>query len=193
MIIHITCAPGCGKTTLGKYIKSMYPDVVCKDLDDLFEEFKSANVKPIGTYQDYIYDFIKKHKHSKHIIFVGLNWYSHVPRNFFDVKADLKLFMDISNDETIRRKIIRQLPLVTNYMFKNKTIDELYQEVINNPDILDRWGKHVHAKLRNLEPSNIRKTIKEYRKKYYKEGYTFIDYSSLLSLLHDILHSGSFS
>lgn len=187
MIIHITCPPGCGKTTLGKYISEKYPKVIVKDLDDLHEDFKRRI--PGGKhkmYQKYVYKFIKDYS-SQHIVFTGLNYYTWHPKEILDIKPNITFYMDIPDDEIIKRKIKRQLPKVFGSVLENKTIDEAYEEIIQDPNILIKWGEWIAVKLENLHPDKIRKNIAEYRKFYTKSGYIFIDYSTLIHTLEHIL------
>ncbi len=75
MIIHISGAPGSGKTTIGLKLKKHYKTkVIVKDLDDLFAEFMKLNTTKFSSkkYQNFINDFINKHN-NKSIIFVRLN------------------------------------------------------------------------------------------------------------------------
>ena len=64
MIIHISGAPGSGKTTIGLKLKKYYKTkVIVKDLDDLFAEFMKLNTNKFSSknYQKFIDDFINKH------------------------------------------------------------------------------------------------------------------------------------
>ena len=189
MIIHITCPPGCGKTSLGKYISERYPSAIVKDLDDLHKEFKNnTHGGNFRMYQKYVYKFIQSVcKTSPVLVFTGLNYYTWRPKEILDIKADIKFYMDIPDDENIKRKIKRQLPKIFESVLENKTIDEAYEEIIQDPSVLSKWGDWVAIKLENLHPDKIRKNIAEYRKFYTKSGYVFIDYSTLIHTLEHII------
>ena len=99
MIIHISGAPGSGKTTIGLKLKEHYKTkVIVKDLDDLFAEFMKLNTTKFSSkkYQNFINDFINKHN-NKSIIFVGLNT-EHITNKFYNINPDSKLRYDNSND-----------------------------------------------------------------------------------------------
>jgi len=88
MIIHISGAPGSGKTTIGLKLKKHYKNkVIIKDLDDLFAEFMKLNTEKFNSkkYQNFIDDFINKH--NKTIIFVGLNS-KHITNKFYKINPD---------------------------------------------------------------------------------------------------------
>ena len=88
MIIHISGAPGSGKTTIGLKLKKHYgTKVIVKDLDDLFAEFIKSNTKKFSSkkYQKFINDFINEHN-DKSIIFVGLNS-EYLTNNFYKINS----------------------------------------------------------------------------------------------------------
>jgi cytidylate kinase len=71
MIIHISGAPGSGKTTIRLRLKKHYKTkLIVKDLDDLFAEFMKLNTKKFSSkkYQNFIDDFINKHNNKKNNI-----------------------------------------------------------------------------------------------------------------------------
>ena len=61
-IIHVSGAPGSGKTTLGNQLREN-KKIVVMDLDDLFSEFAKSDTKfDPKKYQKYIYAFIDRQK-----------------------------------------------------------------------------------------------------------------------------------
>lgn len=114
MIIHISGAPGSGKTTLGIKLKAYYKSkIIAKDLDDLFAEYMKPNtIFNSKKYQKFIYDFIKNITKpiTKPVIFVGLNS-DPISKGsvFYDIKATHKFFIDLPIDINLQRHFIREL------------------------------------------------------------------------------------
>jgi adenylate kinase family enzyme len=70
MTIHISGAPGSGKSTFGVKLKKIFKNIKILDLDDLFDDFINKNKFNKKAYQNYLDTIINK---NKNIIFVGLN------------------------------------------------------------------------------------------------------------------------
>ena len=114
MIIHVSGAPGSGKTFMGRKLKTILPaaaKVVDQDLDDMFREFCKS---PEGTtfspkkYQTYINRFIAKH--ADHIIiFVGLNK-EHMTDTVYNVQATHKFYIDVPVNVILKQHSAEKLP-----------------------------------------------------------------------------------
>jgi adenylate kinase family enzyme len=118
MLIHITGAPGAGKTTLGNWIKSNFKVKVI-DIDDILDEFiaKRKNAdnfkKDLQSHFDNII-----HKHKK-LVLVGLNYpdpvvyikgKEHHLRPFkINIDADYKFYLDTPLDTLIKQRFKREL------------------------------------------------------------------------------------
>ena len=131
MIIHISGAPGSGKTTIGLKLKEHYKiKVIVKDLDDLFAEFMKLNTKfSIKKYQNFIDDFINKHN-NKSIIFVGLNS-EHITNKFYKINPDYKFYIDLPVDVNLKRHFLSEINECLNWM-QNRDKNILFNQLMSN-------------------------------------------------------------
>ena len=90
MIIHISGAPGSGKSTFGIELKKIFKNIKILDLDDLFDNFINKNKFSIKAYQKYLDIIINK---NKNIIFVGLNKDKGRSGALYDLKSDYNFYI----------------------------------------------------------------------------------------------------
>lgn len=140
MIVHITGAPGSGKSIIGKWIQDNY-DIVVFDIDNLYHDFiakKEKSNETIGQFkknigvelQNYIDKIIKKYDD---IIFVGLNYPD--PRIQFrgreifvepfkvNLNADYNIYIDIRISQIVKQKFKRTLVETID------NIDNVFEEI----------------------------------------------------------------
>lgn len=184
LIIHIAGASGSGKTTLGKQIAAKFCAVV-KDIDDLRQEFihdhygeKQWTVIDKDAYQKYIDDFIAAQ--TLPIVFVGLNnmpWWHR--DHYYDMHADHKFYIDLGDEEILRRKctrLLRELPDDTRAM------DDL---VKNNNKFIKKVTAAV-ARECSLEESA--KMNKKWAADYARFGYMLATSEEILAAVAHILN-----
>ena len=125
MIIHISGAPGSGKSTLGQYIKKNYKNIIVYDLDDLYHtmikkmENQSLEIFKKNLrieFQKYVDKLIKN---NENICFVGLNYpdprISYKEKEVFvrpfkvEIHADHKFYIDIPIKQIVKQKFRRTL------------------------------------------------------------------------------------
>ena len=157
MIIHVSGAPGSGKTTIGLKLKEHYKiKVIIKDLDDLFTEFMTLNATKFSSkkYQKFINDFIHKHK-NKSIIFVGLNT-EHITNKFYNINPDYKFYIDLPVNINLKRHFLKK---IDNQLMDNE------HEVINGL---------TNSFTRRLKISEQKKFIMSFDAHYIAENYQFL-------------------
>jgi adenylate kinase family enzyme len=118
MIIHICGAPGSGKTTLGKKIKSM--GIKVYDLDDIYYEFIKHNKFTQAKYQDHITEVVRlSNKRGKIVVFVGLN---QTPKSdhLYTLLADHYYYIKIDVDMILRRLFDRELEGYCNWIVNQR-------------------------------------------------------------------------
>jgi thymidylate kinase len=172
MIIHISGAPGSGKTTIGQKLKEHYKfKVIIKDLDDLFTEFKTLNTTKFSSkkYQIFINDFINKHN-DKSIIFVGLNC-NPVKSKFYNLNPDYKFYIDLPVDINLKRYFLREYEVWTNCM-QNRDKNILFNQLIDNEHELINGLKNSFT--RTLKISEQKKFIMSFDAHYITENYQFL-------------------
>lgn len=140
MIVHITGAPGSGKSTIGNILKKKLKHIKVYDIDNLYHDFINIQRKISDTFpqkfQKYIDELIKKHKN---IIFVGLH-YSDPHFLFKNAMIDVKpfkinfntehlLFIDIDMSTCIKQLFSRVINNVTKEV--SKLIDDDVKFVFN--------------------------------------------------------------
>jgi adenylate kinase family enzyme len=172
MIIHISGAPGSGKTTIGLKLKKHYKiKVIVKDLDDLFGEFMKLNTKKFSSkkYQKFIDDFINKHN-NKSIIFVGLNS-EHITNKFYKINPDYKFYIDLPVDINLKRHFLREIEGWINWM-QNRDKNILFNQLMNNENevINDLTNSFTGI----LKISEQKKFIMSFDAHYIKENYQFL-------------------
>ena len=185
MIIHISGAPGSGKTTIGLKLKKVYKTkVIIKDLDDLFAEFMKLNTGKFSSkkYQKFIDDFINKHN-IKSIIFVGLNS-EHITKNIYKLNPDYKFYINLPVDVNLKRHFLREIDGWLDWM-QNRNKNILFDQLLNNEnEVIDGLSKSL---TRTLKISEQKKFIMSFDAYYLKENYQFLSsvqiYKKIISLI----------
>lgn len=185
MIIHISGAPGSGKTTLGKQLQSYY----VKDLDDLFREF-TESVKKFDPkkfdpkkYQKFIYEFIES---KKDIIFVGLNS-EHITKHYYDIAHGRELhkfYIDLPVEENLRRHFLREIDGWLNWM-KGRDKKILFDQLVEDEKAVVADLKRSIA--RPLKISEQRKFIESFAPHYKKDGYQFLSAKQISSRVRKLM------
>ena len=185
MIIHISGAPGSGKTTIGLKLKKYYKTkVIVKDLDDLFGEFMKLNTKKFSSkkYQNFIDDFINKHN-NKSIIFVGLNS-EHLTNKFYKIQPDYKFYIDLPVDINLKRHFLREIDGWLNWM-QNRDKNILFNQLMDNEnEVINGLTKSL---TRPLKISEQKKFIMSFDAHYITENYQFLSstqiYNKIIGLI----------
>ncbi len=185
MIIHISGAPGSGKTTIGLKLKKHYKTkVIVKDLDDLFAEFMKLNTKKFSSkkYQNFIDDFINKHN-NKSIIFVGLNS-EHLTNKFYKINPDYKFYIDLSVDINLKRHFLREIDGWLDWM-QNRDKNLLFHQLLNDEnEVINGLTKSL---TRSLKISEQKEFIMSFDAHYITENYQFLSsiqiYNKIIKLI----------
>ena len=185
MIIHISGAPGSGKTTIGLKLKEIYKTkVIIKDLDDLFGEFMKLNTGKFSSkkYQKFIDDFINK-KNKKPIIFVGLNS-EHLTKKIYKLNPDHKFYINLPVDINLKRHFLREINEWLNWM-QNRNKNILLDQLLNNENkVIDNLTNSLTRTLKISEQKNF---IMSFDAHYRKENYLFLTstqiYNKIISLI----------
>lgn len=185
MIIHISGAPGSGKTTIGLKLKKYYKTkVIVKDLDDLFAEFMKLNTKKISSikYQKFIDNFINKHN-NKSIIFVGLNS-EHITDKFYKINPYYKFYIDLSVDINLKRHFLREIEEWINWM-QNRDKNILFNQLLNDENEVINGLRNSFT--RTLKISKQKKFIMSFDAHYITENYQFLSstqiYNKIIKLI----------
>lgn len=184
-IIHISGAPGSGKTTIGLKLKEHYKTkVIVKDLDDLFTEFKKLNTGKFNSkkYQHFIDNFVNKHN-NKPIIFVGLNS-EHLTNNFYEINPDHKFYIDLPIDINLKRHFVREINGWLDWM-QNRNKNILFNQLLNDED--EVINGLTNSLTRTLKISEQKKFISSFDAHYIKEKYEFLSsakiYNKIIKLI----------
>jgi hypothetical protein len=172
MIIHISGAPGLGKTTIGLKLKEHYKTkVIVKDLDDLFAEFMKLNTTKFSSkkYQNFINDFINKHN-NKSIIFVGLNS-EHITNKFYNINPDYKFYIDLHVDINLKRHFLREIDGWLDWM-QNIDKNILFNQLLNDEN--EVINGLTNSFTRTLKISEQKKFIMSFNAHYITENYQFL-------------------
>lgn len=185
IIIHISGAPGSGKTTLGNKLKKSFGDtIIVKDIDDLRDEFiksyygdKRFTIINEKEYQKYIDDFVNNN--NKTIIFVGVNnmpwWHKNI---YYNMHSQYNFYIDIDDETILKQKCLR--------FFKNMIDDEMaMNDLINNNDKFVRLTKMVLDKECNMK--NTLKENNKWKKDYKNQEYEFMSRENIYDKVNDIL------
>lgn len=185
MIIHISGAPGSGKTTIGEWIKTNFKNVKVFDIDDLYWDFIGKREKKFDNInlfkknfakdmQSYVDKIIDKHQDTN-IIFVGLNYpdprIEYKEKETFvkpfkiDTKADYKFYIDLPAEQIVKQKIKRDLNEIIDdiddFMEEHKkekfeiNLKEYYQEVLFWKKMFAKDGYDM------VQPKDIKLFIKK--------------------------------
>ena len=185
MIIHISGAPGSGKSTLGMKLKKYYKTkVIVKDLDDLFAEFMKLNTKKFSSikYQKFIDNFINKHN-NKSIIFVGLNS-EHITNKFYNINPDYKFYIDLPIDINLKRHFLREIDGWLDWM-QNRDKNILFNQLLNDEN--EVINGLTNSFTRTLKISKQKKFIMSFDAHYITENYQFLSstqiYNKIIKLI----------
>jgi len=141
---HISGPTGSGKTTLGKLIKKMFPNVIIQDLDEFSELSVNSDMKKMEKdINKLIIKFCKKNNKSP-IIFTGTNSISS-NRDFSDaiyykIDAKYKYFINIDTEIVLRRRFERHI----EYMKNN--IDHYFNKCVKKGKLIidfELWEKKI--------------------------------------------------
>jgi deoxyadenosine/deoxycytidine kinase len=190
MIIHISGVSGSGKTFLGNEIKQKFKNkVIVKDLDNLRDQFikfyykdKSWTYINEKQYQKYINTYVTKcsEKH-KPIIFVGLNdntVYGKNKKLYYNLHAQYKYFIDITDSLVIKQKCNRLLTDIQNDKAANNDL------INNNKNFIKQFTKAVK---RECNLSVTTKINQKWRMDYKKQGYVFLSRKGIYKRVSSLL------
>ena len=186
MIIHI-CGPiASGKSTLANELKQKYKNkITVMDLDDLLNKFVKKHKFTIKSYQQYIYDYIDKHK-NKPIIFVGINQDMGRSKNVYDIVADYKLFINLNVKENVKRRFIRDYKedikffFLWNYDGTNPSSNKIYDMWIKDEKMHTKRLKKI---IEEMSPLGLELDINKFRNKYKKLGYKFMKSNTIIKFM----------
>jgi len=174
MIIHISGAPGSGKTTLGKkLIELKKRNVMIFDLDDIFDEFVSSHRFNSSSYQKFLNNLIKKHS-NKHIIFVGLNMDKGHTSKLYNLHADYDIYIDIEEVILLERLFYREVRQI------NRHKKMIWQDYLRDPNKISLRLAH------NVNINALKKETKRFDKIYTKAAYQWMTISAIKRLLRKL-------
>ena len=189
MIIHISGAPGSGKTTLGKKLQKHFQKykskIMVKDLDDIFMKYmesKKSNRAIRKKYQEYLNKLLLKYKNTnKTIILVGLNKDMGHSNTFYNVYADYKFYIKIPIKKHMEQIFIRKGgvggAIPGSYMswlnwMQNRDPKILFNQLLENEkQVIKDLTKSLSG---NLSLSKMKKEILIFDKLYETKNYTFL-------------------
>jgi adenylate kinase family enzyme len=179
MIIHISGAPGSGKTTLGRTIAQSNTKLLIKDLDDLFEGYIQNNKFSSNGYQSYIDKFITENK-DQDIILVGLNGDKGKTDTLYHIPADFRFYLKIPINTHVERLFTREIDGWLKWMtYRDKNV--LYRQLTKDENkVINGLTSSLD---RNLRISEMKKEIKRIDDRYRKEKYKFMSPEELKKLL----------
>jgi len=187
LIIHISGASGCGKTTLGNKLKDTFgKKITVKDLDDLRDEFiksfygaKKWTYINEEKYQEYIDTFIDKQK--KPLIFVGLNDNKVYGKNkslYYDLHSNYNYYIDIDDRLILKQKCSRLLNDIQHDKIAMKDLIE------NNHSFVKMFSQAVKRECNAKENTRINN---RWRKDYKKRDYKFMSREGIFKNVSRIL------
>ena len=168
---HIAGPTGSGKSTLAKRLSKNYPNIIFKDLDDIYrslpeefpEDFQKMNKQEFYKtfYTKSLQKFIDTT--NQKIIFVGFNGFS-FEKDFsdaiyYDINAEHKYFIDIDKEIVLKRRFERHLSFMAN------NVDRYFKKALDNNSKLiidlDLWRKKINRPYED--------------KHYHNNNYKFMD------------------
>lgn len=188
MIIHISGAPGSGKTTIGNWIQNNFKNTIVHDIDDLYnkiimkkskENIKNFSKTIVTDFQKYIDNIISRNK-NKNLVFVGLNYPDprielHNKEIFLkpfklNMRSDYNFYIDIPIHQIIKQYFKRTLAETL------QDSDNILEEIMKNKE------KKYEIDLNDVISDTI-----EWKKMFKKDNYIMIGYEPLKNRLAKLL------
>ena len=181
MIIHVSGAPGSGKTTLGYKIKHNNKNILVKDLDQVFLKFsKGKRIQKYDKtkYQNYLDKILKKYisNNNKIIVLVGLNKDMGHSDTFYNVYADYKYYIKIPLNKHVKQLFLRDFDGWVSWM-KNRDYNILFNQLKKNEKSVIEDLVAILSK--NLSLSDMKKDIKLIDKIYKSKKYKFMTFEKI--------------
>ena len=188
MIIHISGAPGSGKTTLGNKIKKQNKNVIVKDLDDILMKFtKGKRIKDWNSkkYQEYLDKLLEKYKNSsKIIILVGLNKDMGHSNTFYNVYADYKFYIKIPIKKHLEQLFLRNFNGWTDWI-KERNHKILFNQLLKDEkQVISDLTKSLSN---NLSLSKLKKETQDFDKLYKTKKYIFMTSNNIYKKIKKII------
>mgnify|MGYP003446726213 FL=1 len=176
MIIHITGAPGSGKTTLGKKLSKIKKNnVIILDTDTIFDDFMFENKYKFSSvkYQKFLNNIIRKYK-KKNIIFVGLNMDKGHTHKLYNLYSTHNIYVDIDLEVLLERLFYREVRQI------NANRKLIWRDYTNDPE--GTCSKLVH----NININELKKETKRFDIIYAKKGYQKMSIGDIKRFLRKI-------
>ena len=196
MIIHISGAPGSGKTTLGKKLQKHFQKykskIIVKDLDNIFMRYEKSRATQKWNnkkYQEYLNKLLLKYKNAnKTIILVGLNKDMGHSNTLYNVYADYKFYIKIPIKKHTKQAFIREFAGWLNWM-QNRDPKILFNQLLENEkQVIKDLTKSLSG---NLSLSKMKKEILIFDKLYETKNYTFLTsvkiYNKIIKLVQCLI------
>jgi adenylate kinase family enzyme len=152
---HIAGSTGSGKSTLANRLSKKFPNIIFKDLDDIYrnlpskypEDFEKMDKQEFYKhfYTKSLEQFISENS-NQIIIIVGFNGIS-FEKDFsdaiyYDINAEHKYFIDIDKELILKRRFERHLIFMAN------NVDRYFKKALDNDSKLivdlDLWRKKIN-------------------------------------------------
>lgn len=185
MIVHLSGAPGSGKTTIAQRVQK--PGWIIHDLDDLNRQFIEGNnllkltrtnpKQVVSLYQDHIVELVRSARQAgTSILFVGINsglLGSPPGTHLVKLYADYKVFLNVDIALNAQRWIQRDMPEVLD-MFVNSLKDDIkeYRRLERNEvKMLGQYKRWFSDIVRDFRPSQRKGDILKFKRVYSRLGY----------------------